>query len=205
MRAVFGSKIIATLQAFSYSVTREKAPIFVWGSPNPQGLARGKRGFAGTLVFVMLDQHALLSAMSQMLFVSNRAEVHPDFAAMADQTFGQQETASLALSLGLTADDTDAIESLGNPQNFTADYSLYRPWLVDQIPPFDVSILAVNEMGAAARMVVYGVEILNEGSGFSIDDLSVEHQMTWVGLNMYPWTRVPNTLQTSVQNQYGNL
>ena len=44
--------------------------------------------------------------------------------------------------------------------------------------PFDVVIVAANEYGQAATMRIYGIEILNEGSGFSIDDIVIENQMT---------------------------
>jgi hypothetical protein len=58
---------------------------------------------------------------------------------------------------------------------------------VDQILPFDVAIVAVNEYGNAAQMRMYGCEILNEGSGFSIDDMVVENQMTYICRTILPW------------------
>ena len=201
MRAMFGYRAIGPLQAFSYSVTREKAPVFIFGSPNPRGLARGKRGFAGTMVFVMLDQSALLQAMKDMRFVSLRSEIHPDFIASGDELETESmplESANASMLLGLSGGDINAVP---DPGSFIKDYALTQPYFVDQIPPFEVSLLAVNEMGAAARMVVYGAEILNEGSGFSIDDLSVEEQMTYVAMNMYPWVRVTNLLREAILKQ----
>ena len=61
IRAVFANKIIGELQAISYSITREKAPIYTMGSADPRSFSRGKRGIAGTLVFVVFDRHVLLS------------------------------------------------------------------------------------------------------------------------------------------------
>jgi hypothetical protein len=40
----------------------------------------------------------------------------------------------------------------------------------DQILPFDVTLAGTNEIGAATCMRIYGVEILNEAMGISIDD-----------------------------------
>ena len=61
----FGSQIIGELQGISYSVTREKAPIYTMGSANPRSFSRGKRGIAGTLVFVMFDHDALLKGLAE--------------------------------------------------------------------------------------------------------------------------------------------
>lgn len=37
-----------------------------------------------------------------------------------------------------------------------------------------------NEYGQQARMAIYGVEILNEGMGMSIDDITTEKACTFV-------------------------
>jgi hypothetical protein len=42
---------------------------------------------------------------------------------------------------------------------------LAKPWYSDQILPFDITLAGASELGAATAMKIYGVEILNEGSG----------------------------------------
>jgi hypothetical protein len=49
-----------------------------------------------------------------------------------------------------------------------------KPWYSDQILPFDITLAGTNENGAASAMKIFGVEILNEGSGVSIDDAVTE-------------------------------
>ena len=44
----------------------------------------------------------------------------------------------------------------------------------------DVTISFANEYGQKAMLVIYGVEILNEGSGFSIDNVTSEKACTFV-------------------------
>ena len=44
----------------------------------------------------------------------------------------------------------------------------------------DVTISFANEYGQKATLVTYGVEILNEGSGFSIDNVTSEKACTFV-------------------------
>ncbi len=47
---------------------------------------------------------------------------------------------------------------------------LATPWYSDQVLPFDITLAGANEYGAMAAAKIFGVEILNEGSGVSIDD-----------------------------------
>ena len=59
--AVFGDQIIGELQAISFSVSREKGPVYTMrGGPSPLAFARGKRATAGTLIFVTIDEAALI-------------------------------------------------------------------------------------------------------------------------------------------------
>ncbi|WP_148209992.1 hypothetical protein [Candidatus Korobacter versatilis] len=45
----------------------------------------------------------------------------------------------------------------------------------------DITLCGTNEQGAATTMKIFGVEILNEGSGVSIDDAVQKMQATFVG------------------------
>src|SRR6266850_6516962 len=56
---------------------------------------------------------------------------------------------------------------------------LATPWYSDQILPFDITLAGSNEYGAQAASKIFGVEILNEGSGISIDDAVSEMQATF--------------------------
>lgn len=179
IRAVIEGETFATLQAISYAVQREKAPIYVMGRVDPLSFSRGKRGIAGTLVSLMLDQHILFSKVFDKLkFVADKDEVYASVSDLNDAT----TTADLSLLGGGDPLDPDFDES-----NVSDNFQLNRAWYVDQIPPFDVVIVAVNEYGKSATMRIYGVEILNEGSGFSIDDIVIENQMTYVCRTILPW------------------
>jgi hypothetical protein len=57
---------------------------------------------------------------------------------------------------------------------------LATPWYSDQILPFDITLAASNEYGAMAGAKILGVEILNEGTGISINDTVTETQATFV-------------------------
>lgn len=174
IRIVVEGETIGSTQAVSYAIQREKAPIYVMGRVDPLSFSRGKRGIAGTLITLMLDRHILLTdPLVNMQFVADNDEIYP--------TNGNLQFA------GSTAD----LEELG-VTNFSAgdisdNYTISSAWYVDQIPPFDIVVIAANEYGNAASMRIYGVEILNEGSGFSVDDIVIENQMTYVCRTILPW------------------
>ena len=191
IKAVFGSQVIAELQAISYSITREKAPLYTMGSADPRSFSRGKRGIAGTLIFIVFDRHALLGTFGvsqptkdlQMKFVSDKDDVSPD-ATSADPF-----SAGIYTSSGVEVGSVVQVQE-SSLTSVASDQEVVAPWFADQIPPFDITLAAVNEYGSMAVMRIYGVEILNEGYGVSIDDIVSEQQMTYVARTLIGWKPV---------------
>ena len=191
--AVFKDVTIGSLQGISYSITREKAPIYTMGSSDPRAFARGKRGIAGTLVFSMFDSHAVLEAMQAEVFWADRSDLRP--GALAPNIGSGSLATQTGGGLGSVADDPGAnVLGQGGQEaaiaSVAGDKALAAPWYTDQIPPFDVTLSAANEYGASSVMKIYGIEILNEGYGISIDDIVSEQQFTYVCRGISPWTVV---------------
>lgn len=68
-------------------------------------------------------------------------------------------------------------------------YSLHKPALAsyaDQVLPFDITLAGANEYGAMTAAKILGVEILNEGSGISVDDAVSEASATFVARAVEP-------------------
>jgi len=193
IRAVIGTFSFAEIQAISYSVTREKAPIYTMGSPDPRAFSRNKRGVAGSLVWINFDRHALLNVIYQAAgkFVANVDDVKAQFSPATSQVIGQTAifTSSLGSPAGIPLATT--VDAQDVPINAVSGFKMEAaPWYSDQILPFDVTLAATNEIGAASTMKIFGVEILNEGSGVSIDDAVTEMQATWVARLVEPWQAV---------------
>jgi len=97
-------------------------------------------------------------------------------------------------STGESAPDP-AIHPEGWSTKLTSEVSsnkeLASPWYSDQILPFDITLAATNEQGRAAACKIFGVEILNEGYGVSIDDAVSEMQATFVARAVEPLSAVP--------------
>lgn len=234
IRVIINGAQVGSMQALSYAIQREKAPIYVMGSVDPISYSRGKRGIAGTMISLMMDTHILMSpSFTGEYYLGDSDEI---FAMVGDTkstsainntnslnnvsneslaggvtltTLGKSASNAAGVNpgTGIGADNTTLSGGVGstgenasgpyqrNVTNFrsydvTALGSNYRVapvFYVDQILPFDIAIVAANEYGQSAQMRLYGCEILNEGSGFSIDDIVIENQMTYVCRTILPW------------------
>lgn len=158
--ATFDGKVVGELQAISFSVTREKAPIYTMGDPNPRSFSRGKRGIAGSLVFSVFDRDSL--------------------AALKADSDHKYYTPYANTQSPMRVDEWSATQDANN--RFEQVEAMYA----DQIPPFDITITFRNEYGQSAKMTIYGVEILNEGMGLSIDDITTEKACTFVARKIDP-------------------
>ena len=236
IRVVINGAQAGSMQALSYAIQREKAPIYVMGSVDPISYSRGKRGIAGTMISLMMDVHMLYTpSFTGERYLADADEIFPSY-----ESFIQEGAAGAASPVG--GDGKDATSPLLNANNETSsvklrtigtsefqgqrpggesnlltgasgtgaafsggatmrmqnnitynldevqsNYRVAKVFYVDQILPFDVTIIAANEYGQSAQMRLYGCEILNEGSGFSIDDIVIENQMTYVCRTILPW------------------
>jgi len=81
-----------------------------------------------------------------------------------------------------------AFRSVSNTgvQGSDAHWAEYSTAIVDQLPPFDITIIGSNELGDSSAMVLYGVEIVNEGQTMSIQDMITENVMQFVARDFDP-------------------
>ena len=178
IKCILGGEVVGQMQAISYAVQREKAPIYVMGRVDPLSFSRGKRGIAGTMISLLLDQH----------LISEHAPFATSFAVLdKDEIFSSPADLNVA---NTTAADQQDIAPGFAEADLGSNYTPATPKYVDQLLPFDVTIVAANEYGQASTMRIYGCEILNEGSGFSIDDIVIENQMTYVCRTILPWKQM---------------
>jgi hypothetical protein len=164
-----------------------------------------KDSAADTCIFYefTFDRHALLSLVNKLkgTFIANVDDIGPQFRtdtnAFLSQNAVYQSTLvrDIGLDSGATVDQFSGIrlDAVSGMKEQAA------PWYSDQILPFDITLAGTNEMGAATTMKIFGVEILNEGSGVSIDDAVTEMQATFVARFVEPWQAV----QSSFRNDIG--
>lgn len=202
IKAVFAEKTVGELQAISVQVTREKAGIYTMGDPNPRSFSRGKRGIAGSCIFIQFDRDAILHALRDLSFQGDIDELRPDWAggdsAESMQWQLRASTGSSRLASTPLGGGPDVSPSLTQQESdlttVDSDQQIMSPFYADQIPPFDITLAAANEYGDLAVMGIFGVEFLNEGWGISIDDLVSEKQYTYLArlVSWWRWLSNPN-------------
>jgi hypothetical protein len=243
--AIFDNISLATLTGIAISVTREKAPVYTFGSANPRSISRGKRGTAGSMMFTLFDRDAFygLFLSEEHKYYAHADEINwltnPINASMAiglyyqafDNANGAVPTGGELTGLGRQADSTFAVDQSavdpltgqpiagvqpqgGNPLALQAGQSSGGGFVgarttrrsamyADQVMPFDITLIAQNEYGHASAAGVVGVEIINEGGGISMDDITNEQQMTYIAIYRLPWYSLNNGQQK--ESIYGGV
>lgn len=139
------------------------------GNPNPRAFSRGKRGIAGSMVFTVFDRDALKDLKSRTI-------VHRQ--GMNDSGTYDEDGNFIASDLVLPH------ETMTAATNRSAWIKKTNPHYSDEIPPFDITISFLNEYGQSSEMRIYGIEILNEGMGLSIDDITTQKSCSFVARGM---------------------
>lgn len=200
MSVMAGGHLIAEVQGISYTVTREKAPLYTMGSADPRSFSRGKRGIAGSMIFLVFNRSALLhSLQASSHYLANVWELSewqrenlPGLLDTPIKQFSAADGAVTTISGGAGDFFAGADPFAGGAAVRTVDFDgkvIARARYQDQIPPFNVVISASNEYGHIARMEINNVEIMNCGSGMSIDDITVDESCTFVATSILPWYR----------------
>lgn len=182
------------------------------GSADPRAFARSKRGIAGSMIMTTFDRHCLTEFMQTADFAAKMGSVETNpstnpFHKEAKKTgFRPTNTALQAASGTTTAGGVgqspdlagigkSAHKGLGELAPSMSEKT--QPMFTDQILPFDSTLMGANEYGIASTMRIYSLEILNEGSGVSIDDTSNEVQMTYIARLISPWINQVRLQDTS--------
>jgi len=245
--AIFDNISLATMTGIAISVTREKAPVYTFGSANPRSISRGKRGTAGSMMFTLFDRDAFYG-----LFLSDDHK----YFAHADEINWLTNPINASMAIGLyyqnfqganaNVGQNGQLAGLGaNGQNFSVDQGNLDPvtgqpltpppavvnqganpvalqagqtsaggfvgartvkrsaQFADQVMPFDITLIAQNEYGHASAAGVLGVEVINEGGGISMDDITNEQQMTYIAITRLPWYSLNNGQQK--ESIYGGV
>lgn len=61
---------------------------------------------------------------------------------------------------------------------------------VDQLPPFDLTLIGVARSGQAAKCSIFGIQCTTESGGFSSADISNAIGISYVALGVSPWRAI---------------
>lgn len=203
--ATVGNRRIASLQGLTVSITREVAAMYGFGDANPKAFVKGKRGIAGTLVFSQFDRHALLGDLFRDVFHKTLGDAAGLFGSRGgdlgldnslptsnfDNSGGGAAVVREALDrqFGANGVDDDLAAQMSTVYDMVRNQQFQY---ADQIPEFDIVLTLMNESGDAAFTMLSGVTIVNEGWGYSLDDLTSETAYTYVCRAITPLTSLSN-------------
>ena len=74
-------------------------------------------------------------------------------------------------------------------------------FLADELPPFHIIISLANEYGVKAKLVIYGVRLINEGQVMSINDIYTENTYQFVATDIEYLDNENNYISNAVQNR----
>lgn len=79
----------------------------------------------------------------------------------------------------------------GRKTQILNDPDVWKPLVMaDEIPPFDIVLTLSNEYGKAAITTLYGVQIVDEGGVFGMDNIITELSLQYTAVAMDPITEV---------------
>lgn len=198
----FGNTVIGELQAITYSIQRQKAPVYTMGCAEPRSFSRGKRGIAGSLIFTVFDRDALLEDLKDINIQRIGGEDTEVYEG-ATLTIDQWDQKLTEMSQEGISNDSSISNQATEVTNKVAATS--NPHYDDEIPPFDITISFANEYGQKAVLVIFGVEILNEGTGFSIDNVTTEKACTFVARRVEHMKAITGNNQVSTGEGVTNV
>jgi hypothetical protein len=180
---IFGNEYVGECMSFTLGINREAGPLYVMGKKSPIAIPKGKRGIGGSFVLAQLGYDALLQYCNSIISDPSKAQVWVRKDEVAIQMNGAGNDAAKNPNLSavnanvqgsIASAKTNLWENVLDPaNNASIGYA-------DQIPPFNITLVGINEQGDQMGMRVYGVTILNDGFGVSIDDLNIEKRYTFV-------------------------
>lgn len=200
IQAVFNNTKFGDLHMIKYATQRDVANVHVMGRVDAVAVAKGKRSITGACVFAVFEKDRLLEAMKDTrVFLSEHELVN--YGGGTRVKIADRNVREAASRSGTVRVDgiIDGSKSVFDPTNFG---EAVRPQLIDQVPPFDITLVGISEAnGHVSRMVIHGVQFSSDQGGTSVDDLLLERQVTFLARRISPWTAVTDLAEgTSASN-----
>jgi len=169
-----GPILLESLATVSYQVHEPKAPARALGYRAPKGFARSVRTIAGTMIFIVVEDHPL-AKLAELEASKFR---YSDTSFSLDQnTFGK----GMYQGFGSGRNSTNvSISTLLKPFNMLVQYSTEVPASYE----FTVDRVGTG-MAPIASYMLEGIEIISEGITTSVNDMVTEVVMQFQAHNVY--------------------
>lgn len=172
---IFGDQYIGECMSFTVGVNREAGPLYTMGRKEPIAIPKGKRGIGGSFILAQLGYDALLQYYQFIMGDKSKSEIWIRKDEMIPITDGQRKAGQVVSTNPDVLNNAGADAIKGNLWE-----NIGTPNYVDQMPPFNATIVGVNEQGKKMGFRVYGITIINEGMALSIEELNMEKRYTFI-------------------------
>ena len=192
IQAVFGDEKFGDLHMIKYASQRDTANVHVMGNVDAVSVSRGKRATTGACVFAVFEKDRLLEALAKKTVFLTKHEL-ANYGRPGQLASSAQRAAANAAGGTVRVGGTANVTTQGGYSVFAKENfgDSVAPMLVDQIPPFDITLVGVSESTAdASRMIIHGVQFNSDQGGSSVDDLILERQLTFLARRVTPWERL---------------
>lgn len=172
---IFGDHYVGECMSFTYGTNREAGPLYVMGRKEPIAIPKGKRGIGGSFILAQLGYDALLQYYSSLMGTQRtdnqiwiRKDEQVPMTGQKQVGNGSFAAANINIANGTAGSTTDLWQQLDEPN------------YVDQIPPFNITVVGANEQGKKMGFRLYGCTIINDGMAISIEELNMEKKYTFI-------------------------
>ena len=172
-----GLVFLESLATISYQVHEPKAPARALGYRGPKGFARSVRTIAGTMIFIVVEDHPLRGLMA------------------AGHRFGPDSTSySLDMDRGAGTHTNNnaniSISTMIKPFNMLVQYSTEIPGNINSADQFSA------EAPPIASYMLENIEIISEGITTSVNDMVTEVVMQFQAHNVYQLSTENSVVET---------
>lgn len=187
-----GLIFLESLATISYQVHEPKAPVRALGFRAPKGFARSVRTIAGTMIFIVVEDHPLRKLMelgSTSHFNEHSTSYSLDLKTKGNGYIGEKGS--------IQQDNTVSVSTLLKPFNLLVQYSTEMHKGSDDGISYKPAPIA--------SYMLENVEIISEGITTSVNDMVTEVVMQFHAHNVYQLTTKNSTVESIVIDSINDL
>jgi len=173
---------MGAIQTMSYSIYSSKEASRSLGFKLPTGFSRGQKTIAGTLIFNQLNTHVFDDVGYDTVLQDKHGALSYSSGSLA---YYRLAPFQYQLDPKVTDPEFEEATQKRHMVDFSWDTSnITRLLHATDMPPFDIIVTFVNELGNVGKLVIYGVELLHESSTLSVEDIYTEVVYQYVARDM---------------------
>lgn len=184
--------------SLSYSTLREKYPVRVLGESNPRSHTSGSRSISGHIAFTVFVEDILAQLRGKLANQISRTK----------ESFSNYTAVSKRAQLDSVEKYKEYAKYSAQMNNMFLKESKVR--LLDQLPPFHILVMGMNESGIFSKMIIKHVTIVDENQYQGTQQPNIVNKVTFIAKDIVPMakidysTTVVNSSVNSIGESYFN-